>query len=199
MGGSILAGRDRMDLNDKMRLRLLPALGVLQARREAEELAQEDRERALCANACLLARALETPEGLRALRTSRRSGGPTVRAFTRQGGSRKVGFSGWGPCFGGGGTRFHLCLRRITGRAVGDWPRERQDGARAGVRDRPCSRRGGSLGTEGRGARFLARFRRGAGNGGILPQTAGVCNGEMRLRAACLPLQKNCASFPKND
>ena len=63
MGGSILAGRDRMELNDKMHLRLLPALEVLQARREAEELAQEDRERALCANACLLARALETPEG----------------------------------------------------------------------------------------------------------------------------------------
>ena len=30
---------------------------------EAEELAQSERERALCSNACLLARALETQEG----------------------------------------------------------------------------------------------------------------------------------------
>lgn len=40
-------------------LRLLSAYEVLQARREAGELAQEERERALCSNACLLARALE--------------------------------------------------------------------------------------------------------------------------------------------
>ena len=32
---------------------------MLQARREAEELAQSEGERALCANACLLSRALE--------------------------------------------------------------------------------------------------------------------------------------------
>ena len=38
MGASILAGRDRMDLDNGMRLRLLSALEVLQARREAEEL-----------------------------------------------------------------------------------------------------------------------------------------------------------------
>ena len=63
MGASILAGRDRMDLDNGMRLRLLSALEVLQARREAVELAQSDRERALCSNACLLARALETQEG----------------------------------------------------------------------------------------------------------------------------------------
>ena len=62
MGASILAGRDRMDLDNGMRLRLLSALEVLQARREAEELAQSDRERALCSNACLLARALESGE-----------------------------------------------------------------------------------------------------------------------------------------
>ena len=43
-------------------LRLLSALEVLQARREAEELAKGDRERALCSNACLLARALERSE-----------------------------------------------------------------------------------------------------------------------------------------
>ena len=63
MGASILAGRDRMDLDNGMRLRLLSALEVLQARREAEELAQSERERALCSNSCLLARALETQEG----------------------------------------------------------------------------------------------------------------------------------------
>jgi hypothetical protein len=45
-----------------MDLRLLSALEVLQARREAAELAREDRERALCSNACLLARALEYTE-----------------------------------------------------------------------------------------------------------------------------------------
>mgnify|MGYP000122760121 CR=1 FL=1 len=62
MGASILAGRDRMNLDNGMRLRLLSALEVLQARREAEELAQSERERALCSNACLLARALESGE-----------------------------------------------------------------------------------------------------------------------------------------
>lgn len=46
-----------------MRLRLLSAFEVLQAHREAETLSQSDRERALCSNACLLARALETQEG----------------------------------------------------------------------------------------------------------------------------------------
>ena len=48
-----------MRLEDGRELRLLSALEVLQARREAEELAQNEGERALCANACLLARALE--------------------------------------------------------------------------------------------------------------------------------------------
>lgn len=56
---SILAQRDRIDLDNGMDLRLLSALEVLQARREAGELARSDRERALCSNACLLARALE--------------------------------------------------------------------------------------------------------------------------------------------
>ena len=54
-----LAGPKEMETEDGETLRLLTAMEVLQARREAEELAQEDRERALCANACLLARALE--------------------------------------------------------------------------------------------------------------------------------------------
>ena len=59
MGGSILAQRDRIRLENGMELRLLSALEVLQARREAGELVCEERERALCSNACLLARALE--------------------------------------------------------------------------------------------------------------------------------------------
>ena len=59
---SMLAGRDRMSLGNGFDLRLLSALEVLQARREARELASGDRERALCSNACLLARALERSE-----------------------------------------------------------------------------------------------------------------------------------------
>ena len=39
MGRSILAGRDRMSLENGFDLRLLSALEVLQARREADELA----------------------------------------------------------------------------------------------------------------------------------------------------------------
>ena len=62
MGLSILAGRDRISLENGFDLRLLSALEVLQARREAAELTGEDRERALCSNACLLARALERSE-----------------------------------------------------------------------------------------------------------------------------------------
>ena len=48
-----------MDLDNGMQLRLLSALEVLQARREAGELWETEHERALCSNACLLARALE--------------------------------------------------------------------------------------------------------------------------------------------
>ena len=62
MALSILAQQDRMTLENGMDLRLLSALEVLQARREAEELANSERERALCSNACLLARALERTE-----------------------------------------------------------------------------------------------------------------------------------------
>ena len=62
MDSSILARQDRVHLDNGMDLRLLSALEVLQARREAGELACEDRERALCSNACLLARALESGE-----------------------------------------------------------------------------------------------------------------------------------------
>lgn len=62
MALSILAGQDRISLGNGFDLRLLSALEVLQARREAGELAGDDRERALCSNACLLARALERTE-----------------------------------------------------------------------------------------------------------------------------------------
>ena len=55
----ILAGADRVQLEDGRQLRLLSAMEVLQARRESEWLAHAQRERAVCANACLLARALE--------------------------------------------------------------------------------------------------------------------------------------------
>ena len=55
----LLEGRERLRLGDGRELRLLSALEVLQARREAAELAGSGEERALCANACLLARALE--------------------------------------------------------------------------------------------------------------------------------------------
>ena len=62
MSPSILAGRDRMALDNGMNLRLLSALEVLQARREADGLCRSSSERALCSNACLLARALEQEE-----------------------------------------------------------------------------------------------------------------------------------------
>lgn len=55
----LLAGADRLALEDGLELRLLSAGETLEARREAESLARDGRERALCANACLLARALE--------------------------------------------------------------------------------------------------------------------------------------------
>lgn len=48
----------RLALGKGYHLRLLRAQEVLEARREALELAQEGRERALCANACLVARFL---------------------------------------------------------------------------------------------------------------------------------------------
>ena len=58
MQASLLSGPDRQELEDGRELRLLSAMEVLEARREADWLAQGARERALCSNACLLARAL---------------------------------------------------------------------------------------------------------------------------------------------
>lgn len=58
----LLGGKSRMKVREGrgLELRLLSAFEVMQARREAEELARGgDREKALCSNACLLARALE--------------------------------------------------------------------------------------------------------------------------------------------
>lgn len=58
-GAEILSGRRRMRLADGRTLRILTAMEVLEARREAADLAGDGKERALCSNACLLARALE--------------------------------------------------------------------------------------------------------------------------------------------
>ena len=57
----ILSRPDRVDLGDGRVLRLLSAFEVLEAQREAEELNRRMglRDRGLCANACLLAKALE--------------------------------------------------------------------------------------------------------------------------------------------
>lgn len=54
----LAAGEPQLNLKDGTQLRLLTAQQVLEARREAYALAGEEKERALCANACLLARAL---------------------------------------------------------------------------------------------------------------------------------------------
>lgn len=51
-------GPDRIKVSEG-ELRLLSAREVLEARREGDTLAQDGRERALCRNACLIARALE--------------------------------------------------------------------------------------------------------------------------------------------
>lgn len=61
-GNSFLYGAERLALEDGTCLRLLSAWEALEAHREAEALAQGGKERALCANACLLARALERSE-----------------------------------------------------------------------------------------------------------------------------------------
>ena len=58
MDGGFLAGPERVKVNGG-ELRLLSAREVLEARREGDALARDGRERALCRNACLIARALE--------------------------------------------------------------------------------------------------------------------------------------------
>lgn len=58
---ALLAGKNRGPVKGRpgWTMRLLSAAEVLEARREAGELASDDKERAVCSNACLLARALE--------------------------------------------------------------------------------------------------------------------------------------------
>lgn len=57
MDGRFWVGPDRTKV-DGGELRLLSAREVLEARREGDGLARDGRERALCRNACLIARAL---------------------------------------------------------------------------------------------------------------------------------------------
>ena len=58
MDSGFWTGADRMK-TARGELRLLSAREVLEARREGDALARDGRERALCRNACLVARALE--------------------------------------------------------------------------------------------------------------------------------------------
>lgn len=59
MRGSILGLPSLRLLGRGWSLRLLPAKEALTVRREGEELAGEDREKALCVNACLVAHVLK--------------------------------------------------------------------------------------------------------------------------------------------
>ena len=54
--GFFAPGRKKVDGSE---LRLLSAREVMEARREGDALARDGRERAVCRNACLIARALE--------------------------------------------------------------------------------------------------------------------------------------------
>lgn len=58
MYSGLLGGPSELELEDGRHLRLLSAMEVLEARREAQWLARDGQERALCSNACLLARAI---------------------------------------------------------------------------------------------------------------------------------------------
>ena len=88
----MLERRERLKLEDGRELRLLSALEVLEARREAEGLARGEAEAALCANACLLARALE--RGGAPGRSGRwRAGGPPLTG--RKTPPPRTGRSGW--------------------------------------------------------------------------------------------------------
>ena len=57
---ALLAGREReeLELGDGTQLRLLTAFEILEVGREAAGLTVRDREKALCSNACLLAKAV---------------------------------------------------------------------------------------------------------------------------------------------
>ncbi len=58
MSGEVLAMPWEKELGMGYTLRLLSAREETQCRREGEELAKEERDRALCANACLIAHVL---------------------------------------------------------------------------------------------------------------------------------------------
>jgi len=58
MPSNLLDGPSELELEDGRNLRLISAMEVLEARREAQWLARDGRERSLCSNACLLSRAL---------------------------------------------------------------------------------------------------------------------------------------------
>ena len=58
MEGGLWNGPDRVRVKEGS-LRLLSAREVLDARREGDGLARDGRERAVCRNACLIAKALE--------------------------------------------------------------------------------------------------------------------------------------------
>ena len=59
MDSGFWAGPVRTSAGGGRTLRLLSAREVLEARREGDALARDGRERAVCRNACLVARALE--------------------------------------------------------------------------------------------------------------------------------------------
>ena len=78
----------------------------------------------------------------------------------------------------GGGTRFHLCLRRISGAGRRGLAEGAQRRGRAGVRDRPRSRGGGSLGTGQGGARFSRVSGAGPGTGVFYHRRPGFATGK---------------------
>lgn len=63
MRGGLLALPRERELGHGLSLRLLSAREELECRREGEELAGEERDKALCANACLVAHALQRDGG----------------------------------------------------------------------------------------------------------------------------------------
>lgn len=74
--------------------------------------------------------------------------------------------------------RFHLCLRRISGAGRRGLAEEAQRRGRAGVRDRPRSRGGGSLGTGQGGARFSRVSGAGPGTGVFYHRQPGFATGK---------------------
>ena len=74
--------------------------------------------------------------------------------------------------------RFHLCLRLISGAGRRGLAEEAQRRGRAGVRDRPRSRGGGSLGTGQGGARFSRVSGAGPGTGVFYHRRPGFATGK---------------------